>query len=632
LYSYLAYCQQTAVSHLKPAQWYQGEDYLQLDPGTRQNLDLPALYSLLDFTQTSMGGRLLKAWVQQPLLGIEPIRLRQQAVTLLHRRSSLRHELRRLLRGILDLERLTGRISLGRCFPQDLLSLQASLQVIPQIKELLREQDDPWTGRMGEELDPVAEAAGLILEAINPEAPGDLTSGNIIKSGYDPEVDSLRQTAHAGKGWLLEYEEQQKRETGIKSLRVSYNRVFGYYIEVTRPNLALVPAAYQRKQTLANAERFITDELKDWEDRILGARERLKNLEQEIFQAIREKVKGYTTRIQKTSDLLGRLDALQSLAEAAYQYHYTCPEMVPGPLVIQIEGGRHPMVEQALGPNLFVPNDTDLGPGLRMAIITGPNMAGKSTYLRQVALICLLAQVGSFVPAASARLGIARQVFTRIGASDNLAAGQSTFMVEMTEVSHILRHASPQSLVIMDEVGRGTSTYDGLSIAQAVAEYLLEKEQDCPLTLMATHYHQLTQMVENYPLAANYTVAVKEYGNRLVFLYQIIPGASDRSYGIQVARLAGLPEEVLARAASLVRKMELEDKHSTAEKESAVALDTLTGAKEEGAGDRGKGERVLQLLKTVDPQQTTPLEALSILYQLKELADTGSQSGGDQDG
>jgi len=521
-----------------------------------------------------------------------------------------REELILALGGINDMERLIGRIVYGSAGGRDMASLRASLQRLPRLRELLL----PFTaGRLGElqqELDELADVERLLAGAIVDEPPFSVREGGFIREGYHEEVDRLRQILSGGKGIIAEVEAREKERTGIKSLKVGYNKVFGYYIEVSKSYYELVPADYIRKQTLANCERYITQELKDLEHTILTANDRVVALEFELFTQLREQVAGQMARIQATAAAVAELDTLLSFAAVAVKQNYCCPIVDEGP-VIEIHDGRHPVVERMLKDSLFVPNDTYMGQEEgRVAIITGPNMAGKSTYMRQVALITLMAQVGSFVPARMARVGVVDRIFTRIGASDDLSAGQSTFMVEMTEVADILRHATSRSLLILDEIGRGTSTFDGMSIARAVLEHCADKKKLGAKTLFATHYHELTELEQTLGGVKNFNIAIKSRGEELIFLRKIIPGGADRSYGIEVAKLAGLPDTVVKKARAVLKELESSSGHRPqllcAPQTDQMSLEAM-----------GEAE-VIDRLRRTQPDTLTPIEAMQLLYELKQ--------------
>lgn len=608
---------------------YFPKNHMVIDAATRRNLELVStirsgarkgtLLWVLDQTLTAMGGRLLRQWIEQPLLSVEEIRKRQDAVEALVNHVFIRHDLRSLLKGIYDLERLITRISYGNANARDLLALKQSLSKLPAFRKILQNAPGTLLQELYKNLDLLSDVVELIEASITDDPPLSVKEGGIIRAGYNSEVDKLREAARNGKHWIAALEAEERERTGIKSLKVGYNKVFGYYIEVTKPNLPHVPDDYIRKQTLANAERFITSKLKEYENLVLGAEERAVQLEYDLFVKIREEIASSIPRIQKAAQILAQLDVLASLAEVAATYNYCKPKVNEGD-AIYIKEGRHPVVERVLEGEVFVPNDTYLDCNEhQMAIITGPNMAGKSTYMRQVALITLMAQMGSFVPAREAEIGIVDRIFTRVGAADDLATGQSTFMVEMNEVSNILHNATRNSLIILDEIGRGTSTYDGVSIAWAVAEYLLDPQKAGAKTLFATHYHQLNRLAELHTRVKNYRVAVKEKGDDIIFLRQIVPGGTDRSYGIQVARLAGLPQEVIRRAKEILHMIEAQDEVGTGLAQPAA------GSERNKAGpvkqleffSNSEVQEVINEIKELDILSMTPLDAINKLYELQ---------------
>ncbi len=650
-----------ALHHIRTLRTISGGEEMALDAATRRNLELveplragggesPAgrtgrrgtLLAVLEHTVTSAGGRLLRAWVLHPLTGRDAIMARQAAVAELAERHLAREELRTELSRVYDLERLVARAAAGTAGARDLLALRDSLDRVPGIREALKGAQAPALRELGSRLDPVAEVTDLVRRALADDPPAGLREGGLIRSGYSPEVDSLREAAGGGKTWVARLEAEERRRTGVKSLKVGFNQVFGYYIEVTRPNLAAVPPEYERRQTLANAERFVTPELKEREAAILGAEERLRALEYGLFAEVRARVAAEAARIQATAAALATLDAFLSLAEAATRYGYAVPEIVDEP-GLAIRGGRHPVVERLQAGEEFVPNDCTLG-GLEpsFAVITGPNMAGKSTYCRQVALIVLMAQMGSLVPAASARIGLVDRVFTRIGAADDLGGGRSTFLVEMSETANILNHATARSLIILDEIGRGTSTYDGLSLAWAVAEHIATDLK--ALTLFATHYHELTELEGTLSGVANYSISVREMGEEIIFLRKVARGAVDRSYGIQVARLAGLPPSVIGRAREILHELETAAP-AKREAEAARAEAAAEGAPTPAAGSlaapqgppppgrllrqrRALGSQIALFepppsevereIADLDLLNLTPIEALTKLHALQE--------------
>lgn len=632
LMAFLAETQKNSLKHINKLIPYTTTSYMLLDPSTRRNLELTrtirdssrkgTLLWVLDYTQTAMGGRLLKTWLEQPLTDITAIETRLDTVEELVNNVFMRGDLQKLFTEVYDLERLAGRIAFGSANARDLIALKKSLQVLPKVKEILEKAYSPGLIQLYRQLDILEDVASLIESAIDDNPPITLRDGGIIKKGYNEEIDRLRKASRDGKTWIAELERREKERTGIKSLKVGYNKVFGYYIEVTRANLDAVPDDYIRKQTLANAERFITPDLKEYESLILGAEEKITQLEYELFQAVREKISNSTARIQQAAAIVAQLDVYTAFAEAAIRNNYTKP-IINDDGIIKITDGRHPVVEKFMPEGSFVPNDTYLDcSGYRMDIITGPNMAGKSTYMRQVALIVLMAQIGSYVPASEARIGIVDRIFTRVGASDDLATGQSTFMVEMNEVANILNNATAKSLIILDEVGRGTSTFDGLSIAWAVAEYILDPEKIGAKTLFATHYHELTELADIYPGVQNHNIAVKEKGDDIIFLRKIIPGGADRSYGIQVARLAGLPGEVLGKAKEILRTLEVNEDAVKTKREVAAARKKCSDGNNviqlRMFDEPAAGDAVAKEILSLDLLNLTPLEALNYLYKLQQ--------------
>ena len=541
------------------------------------------------------------------MLSVTAINRRSSAVAALVEATIAREELSAAMTGLGDMERLLGRIVYGTAGGRDMASLRAAMERLPEIKAQLASVKDRRLGELAAELDVLEDLRDRIARTICDEPPFSVREGGFIRDGFDQEVDRLRHILQGGKGVIPEMEAREKEKTGIRTLKIGYNKVFGYYIEVSNSFKDQVPDTYIRKQTLVNGERFITQELKDLEHEILTASERVVALEYQLFTALREEISAAAVRIQKTAAAVAELDALVSFAAVAVRNNYCRPD-VDESGVIEIQEGRHPVVERVLKDSLFVPNHTFMGEKEeRVAIITGPNMAGKSTYMRQVALIVLMAQMGSFVPAAHAHIGVVDRIFTRIGASDDLSAGQSTFMVEMTEVSDILHHATKNSLLILDEIGRGTSTYDGMSIARAVLEYCAEKKR--AKTLFATHYHELTELENSLPGTVNYNIAVKARGEEIIFLRKIVPGGADRSYGIEVARLAGLPEKVVQRAKAILKELEAENgvQYVAARRES----DQMT------LGALGEGE-VLDAIRRCQPDTLTPIEAMSLIYEWKQ--------------
>ncbi|MEA1935885.1 MAG: DNA mismatch repair protein MutS [Thermodesulfobacteriota bacterium] len=620
---YVTETQKDHLVHINDIKWYDTAGYLMLDDVVRRNLELfttiadntksGSLFNVLDETTTAMGGRRLRWWFNYPLIDTENIRERLAAVSEIKESHLFREDLRKALSGVYDLERLTSRISMKVANGRDLIALKASLQALPGIRELLSDADSPLVSSIYEGIDEMRAVAALIEKSIDSDPPLALREGGIIKEGYDSELDELISLTRDGKRWIATLEEKERKRTGINSLKVGYNNVFGYYIEVTKTNTDLVPDDYIRKQTLVNAERYINQELKGYEYTILNAEDKRKEREYELFGTIRGEIAKEIKRIQKTASLLADLDAIVSLAEVAEKYNYCCPR-VDDEDVIEIKDGRHPVVERMPLTEGFVPNDTFLDCDKnRFLIITGPNMAGKSTYIRQVALIVLMAQMGSFVPASEARTGIVDRIFTRVGATDSLARGQSTFMVEMNEVAHILKNATKKSLVLLDEVGRGTSTFDGLSIAWAVAEYIHDSNHIGARTLFATHYHHLTDMALTGEGIKNFNVAVKEWGDRIIFLRKIVEGGTNRSYGIQVARLAGVPEEVLLRAKEVLENLE------KGELDEVGMPKIAPGKDKEKRGQLSlfidEEDHVLNELKELNIDNMTPIEALHMINE-----------------
>ena len=619
LLGYLYETQKTDLGHLDQLTWYRTGQYMELDLTARRNLELTetlrgkekrgSLLWVLDKTKTAMGARNLRAWLQQPLVDVAAIDRRLSAVAALAEHTVVREELTLALSGIADMERLIGRVVYGSAGGRDLVSLRASMERLPAVKAQLAAFPSGALHQLDQQLEDLNDLAALIGQTLVDEPPFSVREGEMIRDGFDPEVDRLRSILHGGKSFLAQMEAEEKEKTGIRTLKIGYNKVFGYYIEVSNSFKELVPETYIRKQTLVNGERYITQELKDLEHDILSASDRDAALEYELFTRLRQTLCDAVTRVQGAAAVVAELDCLCSLAAVAVKNNYCCP-VVDESGVIEIHDGRHPVVECMRPDAMFVPNDTYMGEKEnRAAIITGPNMAGKSTYMRQVALMVLMAQIGSFVPAKAARIGIVDRIFTRIGASDDLSAGQSTFMVEMTEVSDILRCATSRSLLILDEIGRGTSTFDGMSIARAVLEYCADPKKLGAKTLFATHYHELTAMEGTLPGVKNYNIAVKTRGEDIIFLRKIIPGGADRSYGIEVARLAGLPSTVVNRAKKILRQLEEEAGRpapAVQAQEDQVSLTALS-----------EGE-VIDQLRRAQVDTLSPLEALNLLYELKK--------------
>ncbi len=622
---------QNKLAHLTRISYLSLDDYMILDSTTRRNLEITSsiigerkegtLISILDKTVTPMGGRLLKRWITHPLIRLPLIHERLERVEAFFRQNDLRKKIREILGQFADLERLLGRISTGRATPRDVVALKNSLKLIRPITELLQSQSHTALMRYAKDLQSLREVIDLIERAVVDSPPLNLKDGGIIREGFHPELDELRHISRDGKSGLAKIQESERRKSGIPSLKLGFNKVFGYYFEVTRPHLDKVPDYFIRKQTLVNAERFITPELKEFEEKILGAEEKIADLEYRLFQELREKISSYGKEIQRNAELIAELDCLAALAEVAFQYRYVRPE-VDDSTRISIKNGRHPVVERLLPPDEpFIENDTELdNHQTQIMILTGPNMAGKSTYLRQVGLICLMAQIGSYVPAEEAHIGIVDRIFTRVGASDNLAFGESTFMVEMLETANILHNATPRSLIILDEIGRGTSTFDGLSIAWAVTEYLHNNKEVAAKTLFATHYHELTELAILYPRIKNYQVTVKEVEDTVIFLRKILPGSMDNSYGVHVARMAGLPREVVERAHEVLHNLEANElspnrmpRLATRRAGSAVDRNQLS------LFDLMKKSPVEKELEKMDVNKLTPIEALLKLNELKEM-------------
>ena len=633
---YLYETQKSTLDHLTTIVPYVTGNYMVLDSSTRRNLELletmrekqkrGSLLWVLDKTRTAMGARLLRAWIEQPLIRKEEILKRQNAIEELNLNYISREELGEYLNPVYDLERLIGRISYKTANPRDLLAFRNSIAMVPHIKQLLGEFTSDALKELTEELDPLEDLNDLISRAIVEEPPITVREGGMIKDGYNEEADRLRHAKTEGKTWLAELEARERDSTGIKNLKVKYNKVFGYYFEVTNSFKDLVPEYFIRKQTLTNAERYTTDELKNLEDVIMGAEDKLFSLEYDLFCEVRDAIAAEVVRIQKTARAIAAVDVFVSLSTVATRNNYVKPQ-INEKGSIQIKGGRHPVVEKMMRDDMFVSNDTTLDNSKnRISIITGPNMAGKSTYMRQTALIVLMAQIGSFVPADQANIGICDRIFTRVGASDDLASGQSTFMVEMTEVANILRNATRNSLLILDEIGRGTSTFDGLSIAWAVVEHISNTRLLGAKTLFATHYHELTELEGLMSGVTNYCIAVKEQGDDIVFLRKIVKGGADKSYGIQVAKLAGVPDSVINRAKELVEQLVDSDLaartreiaegsapagHKPVPKPDDVEMSQLT------LFDTVREDDIIEELKNLELGNMTPIDALNTLYRMQ---------------
>ena len=623
LLDYLYETQKSGLSHIDHIRYYETGKYMLLDVSTRRNLELletmrekekkGSLLWVLDHTKTAMGARKLRHFIEQPLTSVYQINERLDSIEEIVGDLMVREEIRELLTPVYDMERLMTKMTLQTANPRDLLAFRQSIHVLPDIKLLLKNMKSTLLKGMGDSLDMLLDLDKLIGDSISEEPPIALKEGKIIKDGYSDEVDRLRAASKDGKYWLTSLETKEREQTGIKNLKIKYNKVFGYYIEVTKSNLEMVPERYQRKQTLANAERYITPELKEIEDTVLGAEDKLVELEYALYVKIRNKLADHVLRIKETARKIAKLDALQSLAHVAVTNHYVRP-VFNDKGTIQIHEGRHPVIEKIMGREKFITNDTLMNTQEhRFSIITGPNMAGKSTYMRQVALITLMAQIGTFVPATSANLCPVDRIFTRVGASDDLSSGKSTFMVEMSEVANILRNATVNSLVILDEIGRGTSTFDGLSIAWAVVEYLVQKNTVGAKSLFATHYHELTELEGKIDGVQNYCITVKEKGDDIIFLRKIAKGGADKSYGIQVAKIAGVPQHVIERANEILDDLSDADITKKA-KDVQIPKEPL----QLHFFEEPKNE-IQERIKQININQLTPIEALNILNELVTL-------------
>ena len=621
LVQYIEDTQKTSLDHINKITIYNLSKYMALDINARRNLEITekmrdkskkgTLLWVLDKTSTSMGGRLLRRWLNDPLVDVDEINRRLNAVKELKDDIILRGEVIENLKKVYDIERLAGKMAYGNANARDMVTLKNSLFKLPEVKQILKNCKSDLLKGLYEKLDELQDIYQLIEKSIVEDPPMTIKDGGIIKLGYDEEIDKLKTAQTEGKTWLVQLEAEEKEKTGNKNLKIGFNKVFGYFIEVTKSYLDQVPDRFIRKQTLTNAERYITEDLKNLENQILGAEEKVINLEYNAFVEIREEISKNVTRLQTTSEVISSLDVLTSFAQVAEDFNY-CMPVVDSSGTIDIKNGRHPVIEKILGEGIFVENDTFLDKGdNRLSIITGPNMAGKSTYMRQVALITLMAQCGSFVPAESANIGVVDKIFTRVGASDDLSMGQSTFMVEMMEVATILKEATPNSLVILDEIGRGTSTYDGLSIAWAVAEYIADKQKCGAKTLFATHYHELTELENKIEGIKNYSIAVKEKGEDIIFLRKIVRGGTDESYGIHVARLAGVPKVVTQKANEILRSLEKKN--------------ILTGKKQDKKQVEGQFDmynyklaEIAHEIDKVNLNELTPIDALNTLVRIKE--------------
>ncbi|MDY6917051.1 MAG: DNA mismatch repair protein MutS, partial [Chloroflexota bacterium] len=621
---YLGETQKGTLGQLTRLATYSTGAFMTLDPQTRRNLELVqsmrfggtsgSVLAVVDMTRTSMGGRLLRRWMGQPLLDVTVLNRRLDAVEWFHASAGRRERTIDVLKEICDLERVINRVGGGIATPRELVSMRRSLEAASRLREQMEGEDTSCLRWLLEGLKPCEDVVGVVAEAIVEEPPQNLAEG-VIKEGFSAELDEIRSSSRNARKYLANLERQERERTGIKSLKVGYNKVFGYYIEVSKPNLSQVPPQYIRKQTLVGAERFFTPELKEYESLILGAQERMAELEGRLYRQVCHQVSAASARVLEVAEALAQIDVFSSLAEVGVRYNYVRPKLSTDDCIV-IHSGRHPVVEQAVGDAPFVPNDTYLSnQDAQLIVLTGPNMSGKSTYLRQVALIVLLAQIGSFVPADSAQIGVVDRIFTRVGAQDELAMGRSTFMVEMEEVAGILNHATPRSLVVLDEIGRGTSTYDGISIAQSVAEYIHNQPNLGAKTLFATHYHELVNMASYLPRVKNFNVAVSEERGKVVFLRRILPGGVDKSYGIHVAQLAGLPRSVVHRAEEVLA--ELENGRSQTGRARARKARRPDGAQ---LSLLGPSSPVVDELTRLDIDAMTPLEALNKLYELKQKA------------
>ena len=619
------------LKHITKLKFYSTEQYMQVDAISRHNLELiesirtrekkGTLLGILDKTKTSMGARLLLQWILNPLIDKQKIDERLESVSEFLDKSHIRNPLTDILKNIGDIERIIGKIGTNKAYPRDLIALKNYLNFAASISDLIKNCDSIIPKNLYKSSQNFDEIILIIENSLLENAPQTIQDGGIIKDGFNTELDELRNLSKDGKKWIAKLQDSERKRTGISILKVKFNNVFGYYIEVTKSHLDKVPDDYTRKQTLVNAERYITPELKKYESKVLGAEERIKQLEYSLFLEIRKKMIKFISRIQKFAEIVSILDVLTNFAELAYYNNYHRPEVFDD-LEIEIKDGKHPVIEKMMTGESFIPNDTHFSEkNERILLITGPNMAGKSTYLRQVGLIILMAQIGSFVPAASAKIGIVDKIFTRVGASDNLALGQSTFLVEMIETANILHNATPKSLILLDEIGRGTSTFDGLSIAWAVVEYLHENKDVAAKTLFATHYHELTELAELFPAVKNYNITAKEWKDKVIFLRKVVPGSADQSYGIQVAKLAGIPNIVLNRAREILADLEKNEY-----KQNGLFEKTKRGKKSATQTDfyeflaqkTNKERMILNELKEINLDEITPLEALKLLSEIKE--------------
>lgn len=641
LLSYLAVTQKRSLAHLQKAEVYISEHFLKMDHYSKHNLELTAsirtgqkkgtLLWLLDETKTAMGGRLIKQWIDRPLIQEKPIKKRQDVVESLMNHFFERTDLNEALTRVYDLERLAGRVAFGNVNGRDLLQLKTSLSQIPLLKQIIALINKGEWDNIITHLDDVPEVVDLIERAVHVDAPLSLKDGNIIKDGFDEQLDIYRDAMRNGKQWIAQLEAQERQKTGIRTLKIGYNRVFGYYIEITKSNLANLPEGlYERKQTLANAERFITPELKEKETLILEAEEKSLALEYELFTKVRDEVKQYIDRLQLLAKTVATIDVLQSFATISEKYHYVRPKLTYDSRELILKDGRHPVVEKVLGQQTYVPNSVEMDEQTEIMLITGPNMSGKSTYMRQLALTVIMAQMGCFVPAQSAQLPIFDRIFTRIGAADDLISGQSTFMVEMIEANQALRHATQHSLILFDEIGRGTATFDGMALAEAIIEYIHNHVHG--KTLFSTHYHELTVLDQELKGLVNTHVGAVEEDGELIFLHKMLPGAADKSYGIHVAKLAGLPEDLLTRATVILERLEKKEElllESTAQKtkdvEERTVKNNIETDKEEQLSLFGmineKETSIVRTLTELNLLTMTPLEALNVLYSLQQQLD-----------
>jgi DNA mismatch repair protein MutS len=630
---YLKETQKANLPHIRIIRRYSVEDYITLDQATRRNLEITmsmsdprgdgTLISILDKTNTSMGGRLLKYWITHPLRRVDGIHQRLAAVNELFTAHDEREAVETLLAGIVDLDRLAGRICTARATARELVALKNSLRRIPQVQNALAFASSPLLSSLHAQLEPLDDVSALIEETLVDDPPLSLVDGGAIRQGFHPELDEIRDIATHGKEWMAKYQEKLRADTGINSLRLEYNKAFGYYINVSKANLEKVPDFFIRRQTLVNAERYITPELQEYEDKVLNAREQILHLETELFNELRQKVAEATPRLQQLSRTLATLDCLVCFSDIAISNRYVCPIVNEGS-EISITDGRHPAVEHLLPPgDLFIANDVRLSAEEQIMIITGPNMSGKSTYLRQVGLIVLLAQIGSFVPARAATIGVVDRIFTRVGASDNIAAGESTFLVEMQEAANILNNATPNSLVLLDEIGRGTSTFDGISIAWALTEYLHDHPESRAKTMFATHYHELNEMADMFPRIRNYKVEVREYKDKVIFLRKVSRGTADHSYGIQVAQMAGVPEKVILRAKEVLKSLEGQDLTvlvGDSERQIQIRAAKRAASFQINLFEAGDME-IKERLKELDVNGLSPVQAWQALEALKKLAE-----------